>query len=94
MKVRVRFLLPEIFGITADSYVIDVDGSCSVLDLIKRLGEELSSEILTKAASAYGGGLLVIVNDNVVGDINKLLRQLADHGNELNVVIAPTLEGG
>lgn len=94
MRVKVRFLLPDVFGISCDLLVTEVSADYSVLDLIKKLGHELGSEVLINSASNSGRGLLIMINDVVVSDMDKPLASYASYDSELNVTIAPLLEGG
>lgn len=94
MRIRVKFLLHNVFGISYDLYVTEVSDDYSVLDLIKKLGYELGSEVLLNSVSNGGKGLLIMINDIVANDMDKPLTSYAGCNNELNVTIAPLLEGG
>lgn len=93
MEVKVRILLPKVFGVSDDTYVLDVGEDMTIADLIKLLGIKLKSEALLRS-SIDGRGLLVLINDEEVTNLSKPINKIRGCKGSLELLIAPVLDGG
>jgi hypothetical protein len=99
MKVKVIFLLHKIFELEKDNYLVNnVNENSTITEFIRKLSNELRSEIIWKLITESNSkGLLVLVNGTIINDLNttfKTLKNSFKGSEEFEITIVPLLEGG
>jgi len=98
MNIKVRFILPKVFGLSSEYYEVnDVSDETTIRDLLKELASRLGSEFLLKIINEGGREIIILVNDTTIGDLSITIKSLRDElkgCGEVTITIAPAPEGG
>lgn len=96
--IEVEFPVSVLFEVNSSKYVTKMrlsDLSISVIEVLKRLNSELIKSSRLESYLDGGSGFYVFINDTLVKDINKLLKELVGPNTaSIKIRILPIFEGG
>jgi len=97
-SIEVEFPISILFGVDSSKYAAKMrlsNSSTTLKEVLKKLNDELIKSARLESYLEGGSGFYVFINDNLVKDINKTIKELVGPSiTDIKIKILPIFEGG